>query len=142
MSIEQTLVTMAAPHLAGGLHPNIAPQNGARPYGVYTHIVSPTQNTLSDGVPIHHDIFQVDVWDATYQGALAAGDAFAAALQAAFDAGTITGACSAAGVAATTRKPACTVLPTSSRSGITDSRFLISDHHQPPAGGFFMGQCQ
>ena len=91
MSIEQTLVTMAAPHLAGGLHPNIAPQNGARPYGVYTHIVSPTQNTLSDGVPIHHDIFQVDVWDATYQGALAAGDAFAAALQAAFDAGTLTG---------------------------------------------------
>jgi len=91
MSIEQTLVTMAAPHLAGGLHPNIAPQNGARPYGVYTHIVSPTQNTLSDGVPINHDIFQVDVWDATYQGALAAGDAFAAALQAAFDAGTITG---------------------------------------------------
>ena len=36
MTIEQTLVTMAAPYLAGGLHPNIAPQNGARPYGVYT----------------------------------------------------------------------------------------------------------
>jgi hypothetical protein len=44
-----------------------------------------------DGVPIQQDIVQVDVWDVTYQGALTAGDAFAAALQAAFDAGTIAG---------------------------------------------------
>ncbi len=91
MSLEQTLVTMAAPILAGGLHPNLAPQNGARPYGVYTLVVSPTQNTLSDGQTIQQDIFQVDVWDETYQGALAGGNAFAAALQAAFDTGTITG---------------------------------------------------
>ena len=91
MSIEQTLVTLAAPYLAGGLHPNVAPQNGARPYGVYTSVVSPTQNTLSDGVRIQQDIFQVDVWDVTYQGALAAGEGLAAALQAAFDAGTISG---------------------------------------------------
>ena len=91
MSIEQTLVTMAAPILAGSLHPNCAPQHGARPYGVYTNVVSPTHNTLSDGVPIQQDIFQVDVWHDTYQGALAAGNAFAAALQAAFDAGTLAG---------------------------------------------------
>lgn len=91
MTIEQTLVAMAAPLLAGGLHPNLAPQNCARPYGVYTNVVSPTHNTLSDGVPIQQDIFQVDVWDATYQRALAAGNTFAAALQDAFDAGTITG---------------------------------------------------
>lgn len=91
MTIEQTLVTMAAPYLAGGLHPNVAPQNVTRPYGVYTLIVSPTHHTLSDGVPIQQDLFQVDVWDDTYQGALAAGNAFAAASQAAFDAGTITG---------------------------------------------------
>ncbi len=55
MTIEQTLVTMAAPILTGGLHPNVAPQNGAHPYGVYTHLVSPTQNTLSDSVPIQQD---------------------------------------------------------------------------------------
>lgn len=91
MSIEQTLVTMAAPILAGGLHPNLAPQNGARPYGVYTLIVSPTHNMLSDGVSVQQDIFQVDIWDETYQGALTTGNAFAAALQAAFNAGTITG---------------------------------------------------
>ncbi|MCP5231084.1 MAG: DUF3168 domain-containing protein [Zoogloeaceae bacterium] len=91
MTIEPTLVTMAAPCLAGGLHPNVAPQNAARPYGVYTAIVSPTLNTLSDGVPIHQDIVQIDVWDVTYAGALAAGEAFAAAVQAAFDTGTLTG---------------------------------------------------
>ena len=91
MSIEQTLVTLAAPFLPGGLHPNVAPQNSARPYGVYTSIVSPTGNTLSDGVPINQDILQVDVWDVSYQGALTTGNAFAAALQAAFDAGTLTG---------------------------------------------------
>jgi len=91
MSIEQTLVAMAAPYLAGGLHPNVAPQNCARPYGVYSVVVSQTNNTLSDGVTINQDIFQVDVWDVTYQGALAAGEPFAAAMQAAFDAGTFTG---------------------------------------------------
>ncbi len=91
MSIEQTLVTLAAPLLAGGLHPNVAPQQAARPYGVYTNVVSPTHNTLCDGVSIRQDIVQVDVWDVTYQGALTAGDAFAAALQAGFDAGTLAG---------------------------------------------------
>lgn len=91
MSIEQTLVTLAAPYIAGGLHPNVAPQQAARPYGVYTSLVSPTHNTLGDGVPIKQDVFQVDVWDVTYQGALTAGDAFAAALQAAFDVGTLAG---------------------------------------------------
>ena len=91
MSIEQTLVTMAAPHLAGGLHPNIAPQNGARPYGVYTNVVSPTHNTLSDGVPIQQDIVQIDVWADTYEGALTAGNTFAAAVQAAFEAGNLAG---------------------------------------------------
>ncbi|WP_374690311.1 hypothetical protein [Accumulibacter sp.] len=91
MSIEQTLVTLAAPILAGGLHPNCAPQNGARPYGVYTNVVSPTHNTLSDGVPIQQDIFQIDVWADTYEGALTAGNGFAAAVQDAFEAGTLTG---------------------------------------------------
>lgn len=91
MSVEQTLVALAAPLLAGGLHPNGAPQNGARPYGVYTNVVSPAHNTLSDGIPIQQDIFQIDVWAETYQGALTAGDAFASALQAAFDAGTLAG---------------------------------------------------
>ncbi|MCQ1549646.1 MAG: DUF3168 domain-containing protein [Candidatus Accumulibacter phosphatis] len=69
----------------------MAPQNGARPYGVYTLIVSPAHNTLSDGVTIQQDLFQVDVWAETYQGALAVGNALSAALQAAFDAGTIAG---------------------------------------------------
>ncbi|MCM8624135.1 MAG: hypothetical protein NFW16_20955 [Candidatus Accumulibacter sp.] len=91
MTIEQTLVAIAAPLLAGGLHPNLAPQNGARPYGVYTLIVSPAHNTLSDGQTIQQEIFQVDVWADTYQGALAAGNAFSDALHAAFDAGTIAG---------------------------------------------------
>ena len=91
MTIEQTLVAIAAPLLEGGLHPNIAPQNGARPYGVYTLIVSPAHNTLSDCQTIQQDIFQIDVWADTYQGALTAGNALAAALQAAFDAGTLTG---------------------------------------------------
>ena len=91
MTIEQTLVAMASPLLAGGLHPNVAPQNGARPYGVYTLIVSPAQNTLSDGQTIQQEIFQVDIWDETYPGALAAGHAFSAALQAAFEAGTMAG---------------------------------------------------
>ena len=91
MTIEQTLVAMAATLLTGGLHPNVAPQNGARPYGVYTLIVSPAHNTLSDGVTIQQDLFQVDVWAETYQGALAVGNALSAALQAAFDAGTIAG---------------------------------------------------
>jgi len=83
MSLEQMLVAMAAPLLAGGLHPNGAPQNGARPYGVYTNVVSPTHNTLSDGVPIQQDIVQIDVWADTYEGALTAGNTFAAAVQAA-----------------------------------------------------------
>ena len=91
MTLEQTLVALATPILAGGLHPNCAPQHGARPYGVYTNVVSPTHNTLSDGMPIQQDIFQIDVWADTYQDALAVGNAFAAALQAAFDTGTITG---------------------------------------------------
>lgn len=91
MTIEQTLVAIAAPLLEGGLHPNIAPQNGARPYGVYTLIVSPAHNTLSDGVTIQQDLFQVNIWDETYQGALAVGNAFSAALQDAFEAGTISG---------------------------------------------------
>ena len=91
MTIEQTLVAMAATLLTGGLHPNVAPQNGARPYGVYTLIVSPAHNTLSDGVTIQQDLFQVDIWDDTYPGALAAGNAFSAALQAAFEAGTMAG---------------------------------------------------
>ena len=63
------------PFLTGGLHPNFAPQNSARPYGVYTLIVSPAHNTLSDGQTIQQDIFQIDVWD-TYQGALTAGNAW------------------------------------------------------------------
>lgn len=91
MTIEQTIVAMAAPYLAGGLHPNVAPQNCARPYGVYAVVVSQTNNTLSDGVTINQDILHVDVWDVTYQGARAAGEAFADAMQSAFDAGTITG---------------------------------------------------
>ncbi|MCM8580278.1 DUF3168 domain-containing protein [Accumulibacter sp.] len=91
MSLEQMLVAMAAPLLAGGLHPNGAPQNGARPYGVYTNVVSPTHNTLSDGVPIQQDIVQIDVWADTYEGALTAGNTFAAAVQAAFQAGNLAG---------------------------------------------------
>jgi len=91
MSVEQTLVALAAPLLAGGLHPNGAPQNGARPYGVYTNVVSPAHNTLSDGIPIQQDIFQIDVWAETYEGAFTAGNALAGALQAAFEAGTLTG---------------------------------------------------
>ncbi|MCM8596651.1 DUF3168 domain-containing protein [Accumulibacter sp.] len=89
--VEPTLVALAAPLLAGGLHPNVAPPQVATPYGVYQVVVSLTHNTLSDGVPIAHDLIQIGVWEGTYAGALAAGSALAAALQAAFDLGTLTG---------------------------------------------------
>lgn len=80
--IEETLVILAAPILAGGMHPNVAPQGCSRPYGVYTEIVSPTENTLSDGVPIQQSVLQIDIWDLTYAGAKAAGEALVAALAA------------------------------------------------------------
>ena len=89
--IEPTLVSLAAPILAGGLNAQVAPQNCARPYGVYQEIASPTLNTLSDGVPIQQSLMQIDVYDVTYSGARTSGDALAAAIQAAFDAGTLAG---------------------------------------------------
>lgn len=89
--IEPTLVSLAAPILAGGLHPNVGPQGGVRPYGIYIEIVSPTENTLSDGVPIQQSVLQIDIWDVTYAGAKSAGDAFSAAINQAFQDGTLTG---------------------------------------------------
>ena len=89
--IETTLVAIAAPLLAGGLNALVAPQNCARPYGVYTEIASPTSNTLADGVPIQQSILQIDIYDATFLGARTAGDALADAIQSAYDAGMLSG---------------------------------------------------
>ena len=89
--IEPILVTLAAPILAGGLHAQVAPQNCTRPYGVFQEVVSPTSNTLADGVPIQQSILQIDIYDATFLGARTAGDALADAIQSAYDAGTLSG---------------------------------------------------
>ncbi len=89
--IETTLFNLIHPLLTGGLHYNLAQQGVIRPYGVLTEIVTPTENTLSDGQPIQNSLYQVTIWDATYLGAKTAGEAVATAIAAAFAAGTLTG---------------------------------------------------
>jgi hypothetical protein len=89
--IEQTIFALVNPLIAGGLHPNIAPQGCARPYAVYTEVVSPAQNTLSDGSPIQNTLFQIAVWDVSYLGAKTAGESISAAISAAFAAGNLAG---------------------------------------------------
>lgn len=89
--IEVSLVQLAAPILAGGLHPNVAPQGCQKPYGVYSEVVSPTENTLSDGVPIQQSIFQIDVWAPSYAAAKAAGEGLSDAISQAFDNDVLTG---------------------------------------------------
>lgn len=91
--IEATLVQLADPVLAGGLHPQTAPQGMATPYGIYELIVAVPQNTLADGVTAEQNIFQIDVFGSTYLVAKAAGEALDAAIQGAFEAGTLTGIC-------------------------------------------------
>jgi hypothetical protein len=89
--IEPVIVSLAVSNLAGGLHPNVAPQNCVRPYGVYLEVVSPTENTLSDGIPIQQSIIQITVWDVTYGGAKTSGDALAASIDGAFQSGALVG---------------------------------------------------
>lgn len=91
MTLEEQLTALLAPLLAGGLHPQIAPQNSVTPYAVYQEIASPTENTLSDGIPIQQSLIQIDVYDKTYPTAKSAGLSIEAALQAAFAASTLTG---------------------------------------------------
>lgn len=89
--IESTLMSIVGGLVAGGLYPHIAPQGVARPYAVYQEVVSPTQNTLSDGAPIQNSLLQVAVWDTTYLGSRTAGETIANAISAAFAAGTMAG---------------------------------------------------
>jgi len=84
-------VALANRFIGGGLHPNVAPQNSSLPYGVYIEILSPTENTLDNNVPIQQSILQIDIWDQTFSAAKTTGDSLVAALTEAFQAGILTG---------------------------------------------------
>lgn len=89
--LEQTLVALAADPLGGRLYPEVAPDKPICPYGVYSEIISPTNNTLDDGAPINQSMIQIDIWDKTAAGRAAAGEALAAKITEAFDNGTLRG---------------------------------------------------
>jgi hypothetical protein len=89
--IETTLFNLINPLLTGGMHYNLAAQGAVRPYGVLLEVVSPTENTLTDGQPIQHTLYQITIWDTTYLGAKTAGEAISTAIAAAFTAGTLAG---------------------------------------------------
>jgi hypothetical protein len=91
MTIEEQLTALLSPLLPGGLHPHIAPQNSVTPYAIYQEIISPTENTLSDGVPIQQSVMQIDVYDKTYPLVKTASNTLETAMQAAFAAGTLAG---------------------------------------------------
>lgn len=89
--LEQTLVSLAAIPLGGRLYPEVAPDNPICPYGVYSEIISPTNNTLADGPLINQSLIQIDIWDKTAAGRSVAGEALAAQIAQAFNNGTLQG---------------------------------------------------
>lgn len=91
MIFQEALVSVVSPALNGHFYDHIAPQCPSKPYGIYQEIVSPTENTLSDGVPIQQSIIQIDVYAEKYMDAITAGKAVEDALAAAFAAGTLQG---------------------------------------------------
>lgn len=89
--LEQTLVSLAAVPLSSRLYPESAPNNPNCPYGVYSEITRLTNNTLDDGVPINQALIQIDIWDKTAAGRIAAGEAMSAKIAEAFNDGTLQG---------------------------------------------------
>lgn len=89
--LEQTLVSLAADPLSGRLYPESAPNNTTCPYGVYSEITRLTNNTLDDGAPINQALIQIDVWDKTAAGRIAAGESLFAKIDEAFNNGTLHG---------------------------------------------------
>lgn len=91
MIFQEALVTAVSPALSGRFYDHIAPQNTGKPYGVYQEIASPTENTLSDGVPIQQSIIQIDIYGEKYKDVIDAGKAVEDAISAAIAAGTLNG---------------------------------------------------
>lgn len=89
--LEQTLVALAADPLGGRLYPEVAPDKPICPYGVYSEIISPTNNTLDDGAMINQTLIQIDVWDKTAAGRAVAGELLAEKISEAFESGSLQG---------------------------------------------------
>lgn len=89
--LEKTLVALAKEPIGGRLYPEVAPNNALCPYGVYSEIISPSINTLDDGAPIKNTLIQIDIWDKTAAGRLAAGELIAAKITEAFETGALQG---------------------------------------------------
>ena len=80
--IQEQLFTALSGVVGGRVFPNIAPNNIAKPYLVYSRVASTPENTLADGVPVENTRVQIDCLDTTYADVIALAQAVKAAMKA------------------------------------------------------------
>lgn len=79
--IQEQLFTALSGVAGGRVFPNVAPNNIAKPYVVYSRVASTPENTLADGVPVENTRFQIDCLDTTYAAVIALADVVKAAMR-------------------------------------------------------------
>lgn len=80
--IQEQLFTALATVADGRVFPNVAPNNVARPYVVYTRVASTPENTLADGAPVENTRFQIDCFASTYASAVSLSESVKSAMKA------------------------------------------------------------
>ena len=77
--IQEQLFSALSGVAGGRVFPNVAPNNVAKPYVVYSRVASTPENTLADGVPVENTRIQIDCLDTTYAAVISLAEAVKAA---------------------------------------------------------------
>lgn len=79
--IQEQLFTALSGVAGGRVFPNVAPNNVAKPYVVYSRVASTPENTLADGVPVENTRIQIDCLDTTYAAVISLAEAVKSAMK-------------------------------------------------------------